>query len=121
MRAKKLEANLDRRNYGGTNNDCNHGCVVRGCDLYQTGSLMSKVQVKKKEVSMDSDARFDRMEAKLDKMVEALAKLIVVETKIDHINEQQDTQNKRLDAHSDRLDKLNTAAIKASGASSDKR
>jgi len=78
---------------------------------------MSKVQVKKKEVSMDSDARFDRMEAKLDKMVEALAKLIVVETKIDHINEQQDTQNKRLDAHSDRLDKLNTAAIKASGAS----
>jgi hypothetical protein len=76
---------------------------------------MSIIAANKKEGLMDTDTRFDRLEAKLDKMVDALSQLVVVETKIDHLNEQQVTQNKRLDSHSNRLDKLSIAAVKASG------
>jgi hypothetical protein len=74
---------------------------------------MSVVKAKKKEVLMDTDKRFDRIEAKLDKLVDALSQLVAVETKIDHLN--LATQDKRLDSHSNRLDKLNTAVIKAGG------
>ena len=76
---------------------------------------MSVVKAKKKEVLMDTDKRFDRIEAKLDKLVDALSQLVAVETKIDHLNLHQATQDKRLDVHSNRLDQLNTAVIKAGG------
>ena len=76
---------------------------------------MSVIKAKKKEVLMDTDKRFDRIEAKLHKLVDALSQLVAVETKIDHLNLHQATQDKRLDSHSNRLDKLNTAVIKAGG------
>jgi hypothetical protein len=41
---------------------------------------MSVVKAKKKEVLMDTDKRFDRIEAKLDKLVDALSQLVAVET-----------------------------------------
>ena len=55
---------------------------------------MSVVKAKKKEVLMDTDKRFDRIEAKLDKLVDALSQLVAVETKIDHLNLHQATQDK---------------------------
>ena len=56
---------------------------------------MSVVKAKKKEVLMDTDKRFDRIEAKLDKLVDALSQLVAVETKIDHLNLHQATQEYR--------------------------
>jgi len=68
---------------------------------------------------MESDARFDRLEAKIDKLADAMVKLVAIDTKIDGLLNHNNTQDNRLNKHSETIDnhaiKLATVA-KASGA-----
>lgn len=53
---------------------------------------------------MDSNARFDRLEAKIDKLADALIKLVEIDTKIDGLFNHNNTQDARLNKHSEELD-----------------
>jgi len=68
---------------------------------------------------MESDARFDRLEAKIDKLAEAMVKLVEIDTKIDGLTKHNTTQDNRLNRHSETIDQhaitLATVA-KVSGA-----
>jgi len=53
---------------------------------------------------MESDARFDRLEAKIDKLAEAMVKLVEIDTKIDGLVTHNTTQDNRLNRHSETID-----------------
>ena len=58
---------------------------------------------------MESEARFDRLEAKIDKLADAMVKLVEIDTKMDGLLFHNNTQDNRLNKHSDTLD---THAVK---------
>ena len=58
---------------------------------------------------MESDARFDRLEAKIDKLSDAMIKLVAIDTKIDGLIGHNIVQDNRLNRHSEAVD---THAIK---------
>jgi len=53
---------------------------------------------------MDSNARFDRLEAKIDKLADAMIKLVEIDTKIDGLLTHNNTQDMRLNKHSAEID-----------------
>ena len=53
---------------------------------------------------MESDARFDRLEAKIDKLAEAMVKLVEIDTKMDGLVGHNITQDNRLNRHSETID-----------------
>jgi hypothetical protein len=68
---------------------------------------------------MESDARFDRLEAKIDKLADAMVKLVAIDTKIDGLLTHNNTQDSRLNKHSEEIDEhsIKLAVVtKASGA-----
>ena len=68
---------------------------------------------------MDSDVRFDRLEAKIDKLADAMVKLVEIDTKIDGLLIHNNTQDMRLNKHSSEIDRhaIKLAIVsKASGA-----
>ena len=70
-------------------------------------------------MNMDSDARFDRLEAKIDKLADAMVKLVEIDTKIDGLLTHNNTQDTRLNKHSAEIDQhaIKLAVVsKASGA-----
>ena len=68
---------------------------------------------------MESNARFDRLEAKIDKLSDAMVKLVAIDTKIEGLLKHNNTQDTRLNKHSEEIDKhsIKLAVVaKASGA-----
>ena len=68
---------------------------------------------------MESNARFDRLEAKIDKLADAMVKLVAIDTKIDGLLNHNNTQDNRLNKHSEEIDQhsIKLAVVaKASGA-----
>lgn len=53
---------------------------------------------------MESNTRFDRLEAKIDKLAEAMVKLVEIDTKIDGLVGHNVTQDNRLNRHSETID-----------------
>ena len=66
---------------------------------------------------MESDARFDRLEAKIDKLADAMVKLVAIDTKIDGLLNHNNTQDSRLNKHSEEIDD-NKIAIALQGKTS---
>jgi len=66
---------------------------------------------------MESDARFDRLEAKIDKLADAMVKLVAIDTKIDGLLNHNNTQDNRLNKHSEEIDE-NKIAIALQGKTS---
>jgi len=66
---------------------------------------------------MESDARFDRLEAKIDKLADAMVKLVAIDTKIDGLLNHNNTQDSRLNKHSEEIDE-NKIAIALQGKTS---
>ena len=68
---------------------------------------------------MESNARFDRLEAKIDKLADAMVKLVAIDTKIEGLLNHNNTQDSRLNKHSEEIDQhsIKLAVVaKASGA-----
>jgi len=55
-------------------------------------------------MNMDSNTRFDRLEAKIDKLADAMIKLVEIDTKIDGLLVHNNTQDTRLNKHSVEID-----------------
>ena len=53
---------------------------------------------------MESDARFDKLEAKIDKLAEAMVKLVEIDTKMDGLVAHNTTQDNRINRHSSTID-----------------
>ena len=53
---------------------------------------------------MESNARFDRLEAKIDKLADAMVKLIEHDTKLDVLVGHNIVQDNRLNRHSETID-----------------
>lgn len=66
---------------------------------------------------MESNARFDRLEAKIDKLSDAMVKLVAIDTKIDGLLKHNNTQDSRLNKHSEEIDE-NKIAIALQGKTS---
>ena len=70
-------------------------------------------------ITMEVNARFDRLEAKIDKLVDVMVKLVEIDTKMDGLTSHNVIQDNRLNKHSSTIDKhsikLATVA-KTSGA-----
>ena len=66
---------------------------------------------------MESNARFDRLEAKIDKLADAMVKLVAIDTKIDGLLNHNNTQDSRLNKHSEEIDD-NKIAIALQGKTS---
>jgi len=66
---------------------------------------------------MESDARFDRLEAKIDKLADAMTLLIMHGTKIETLEAHNNTQDRRLNKHSEEIDD-NKVAIALQGKTS---
>jgi len=66
---------------------------------------------------MESNARFDRLEAKIDKLADAMVKLVAIDTKIDGLLSHNNTQDSRLNKHSEEIDD-NKIAIALQGKTS---
>jgi len=66
---------------------------------------------------MESDARFDRLEAKIDKLADAMSLLIKHGTKIETLEAHNNTQDRRLNKHSEEIDD-NKVAIALQGKTS---
>ena len=66
---------------------------------------------------MESNARFDRLEAKIDKLSDAMVKLVAIDTKIDGLLKHNNTQDIRLNKHSEEIDE-NKIAIALQGKTS---
>ena len=58
---------------------------------------------------MESDARFDRLEAKIDKLADAMSLLIKHGTKIETLEAHNNTQDRRLNKHSEEIDDTKVA------------
>ena len=55
-------------------------------------------------MNMDSNTRFDRLEAKIDKLADAMVMLIKHGTKIETLEAHNNTQDNRLNKHSAEID-----------------
>jgi len=66
---------------------------------------------------MESNARFDRLEAKIDKLADAMSMLIKHGTKIETLEAHNNTQDTRLNKHSGEID-ANKIAIVLQGKTS---
>jgi len=66
---------------------------------------------------MESNARFDRLEAKIDKLSDAMVKLVAIDTKIEGLLKHNNTQDSRLNKHSEEIDE-NKIAIALQGKTS---
>jgi len=60
---------------------------------------------------MESNARFDRLEAKIDKLADAMIKLVAIDTKIDGLLNHNNTQDSRLNKHSEEIDENKIAIV----------
>ena len=56
-------------------------------------------------ITMEVNARFDRLEAKIDKLVDVMVKLVEIDTKMDGLTAHNTTQDSRLNKHSAEIDK----------------
>jgi len=66
---------------------------------------------------MESNTRFDRLEAKIDKLADAMSMLIKHGTKIETLEAHNNTQDRRLNKHSEEIDD-NKIAIAEQGKTS---